>query len=406
MIEVEIRNFQNISHEVIRLDGFTAIVGRSNIGKSSIVRAVKAALTGSPVDSFVRHGPSCLRVVKGTKTCECACSVHIRANEFDLFWEKGDSVNRYRFNGEENTAAGKGTPDFLEKSFGMVKVGNTKTLLQVSDQFSPIFLLDQTGNAVADLLSDVARLDRINVAMRAVEKDRKEAISSRKIREKDVIELQNRVMSFDGLDDVVSGVDALEASEVEIQSARHRIEEVDRFISVAFSLARDLESLKASTRIEIPPTTELNEKLKAASELGKLVLVIAGREKRISEIEQVDSVAAPDALALGSTRTTFERLEAWVAQLRSYKELLTKHQGIEAAKIPEVGDLASRVDSLKSLSALTSKALVLEREIQRIETALSAVGAEEEAVQEEMNAFGGICPTCTRPLGHVHSEGP
>ena len=67
MVHIEIRNFQAITHEVIEVRGFSALAGRSNIGKSTIIRAVKAALTGAPVDSYVRHSSRCLRV-QGAKS--------------------------------------------------------------------------------------------------------------------------------------------------------------------------------------------------------------------------------------------------------------------------------------------------------------------------------------------------
>ena len=67
-VDVEIRNFQSIEKATIKIDGFTVVVGRSNIGKSALVRAVKAALTGAPVSSFVRHSSGCLRKTKAAKT--------------------------------------------------------------------------------------------------------------------------------------------------------------------------------------------------------------------------------------------------------------------------------------------------------------------------------------------------
>ena len=64
MTEVEVRNFQSVEHAVFRIEGFTALVGRSNIGKSALVRAVKAALTGATGTDFVRHGGLCARRLK------------------------------------------------------------------------------------------------------------------------------------------------------------------------------------------------------------------------------------------------------------------------------------------------------------------------------------------------------
>src|SRR5580700_10412737 len=127
MFEVEIRNFQSIEHISIRIDGFTALVGKSDIGKRAIVRAVRAALTGATGTSFVRHGVACHRRIRGSKTCECYCSVHMSTEGFDLTWEKGDKRNLYVFNGQDYGVPNRGTPDFLErpkllKDFGLVKI--------------------------------------------------------------------------------------------------------------------------------------------------------------------------------------------------------------------------------------------------------------------------------------------
>mgnify|MGYP001228451488 CR=1 FL=1 len=113
MIEVEVRDFQSIEHATIKIDGFTALVGRSNIGKSAFVRAVQACVTGAPVGAYVRHNALCPRKTRKAKECRCQCSVHIRAEQFDLLWEKGDFINRYTFNGTVYDKANQGTPDFL-----------------------------------------------------------------------------------------------------------------------------------------------------------------------------------------------------------------------------------------------------------------------------------------------------
>src|SRR5512137_438933 len=99
MIEVEVRDFQSIERATIRIDGFTTLVGRSNIGKSAFVRAVQAAITGAPVGAYVRHAALCPRKTRKLKECRCQCSVHVKTEGFDMLWEKGDFINRYTFNG-------------------------------------------------------------------------------------------------------------------------------------------------------------------------------------------------------------------------------------------------------------------------------------------------------------------
>jgi predicted ATP-dependent endonuclease of OLD family len=61
MIEIEVNDFQSISHTAVTIDKFSVIVGRSNIGKSALVRAIQCALTGAVGTDFVRHGATCDR---------------------------------------------------------------------------------------------------------------------------------------------------------------------------------------------------------------------------------------------------------------------------------------------------------------------------------------------------------
>src|SRR6478752_168059 len=95
MIEIEVTDFQSIRHTSVAIDRFSAIVGRSNIGKSALVRAVQMALTGAVGTDFVRHGSSCDRAIRGTKKCKCFSRVRIKTFALELTWEKGDAVNRY-----------------------------------------------------------------------------------------------------------------------------------------------------------------------------------------------------------------------------------------------------------------------------------------------------------------------
>jgi DNA repair ATPase RecN len=236
VIDVEIKDFQSIERVVLTIDGFTALLGRSNIGKSAVIRAMKAALTGSAGTAFVRHGPSCARRVKKTKTCKCFSSVHLRGKDFDLLWEKGDAINRYTYNGQVYDRAERGVPEFLLDKFALVKVGDDQKLLQCSDQFYPIFLLDQTGGVVAEVLSDAARLDRINVAMKLAEKDRREAVSVRKVREQDLTLLAEKIGRFDGLDNVLSEVQATQDSLVKLGTAQQTMAQIEGFISTASNL--------------------------------------------------------------------------------------------------------------------------------------------------------------------------
>lgn len=403
MLEVEIRDFQSITHAKVTLQGFTALVGRSNIGKSAVIRAVKSALTGASVDDFVRHGSYCLRVVKGAKACKCFCSVHLRAEGFDLLWRKGDALNEYTFNGQFYDVAGRGTPDFLQGDFAPVKIGTEKVLLQVSDQFNPIFLLDQTGSVVADVLSDVAHLDNINVAARLAEKDRKEASTTRKVREKDIIELKRRVDSFADLDAALLQVRSVEASRQKIQETRSTLGMLDRFLTNGIALAKQIRSLGGALGTPVPDILPVAGKGDRLSHVVRLVSSISDRETTIQKLSELTPKVSPQIQPLQESTTTLLLLDSMVSRLRQQKDFHFKWRTLEGKGETQTTPLVSTFEALQRLQRLASSFERLAAIVAQLEKSVSEAKQEQEALQTEWSQLGA-CPLCTRPIAESHAH--
>lgn len=358
--EVEVRNFQSIEHAHITIQGYTALVGRSNIGKSAIVRAVKAALTGASGTSFVRHGPSCARRIKDAKKCQCKATVRIKREGFDLLWEKGDNDNRYTFNGQVYDSAERGTPSFLTADYAPIKIGDDKELLQVADQFDPIFLLNRTGGVIADVLSDVAHLDRVNAAMRLVEKDRREAVSTRKVREQDVVDLTQRLVGFDGLDDALGRVKTVEDKLAEVEGVEKRLQQIERFIQIAVARAAEIKHLAGVGEVVIPNATA--------------------------------SLASVDEL---------QRLTRWYDRLVALKTWWERVKGVEGLAAPNAEPLQTGYTGLSKMHVFATRLESLTREVDHIEAAHNKISQDAVAIANEWRDLG-ICPTCEQPCsGHV-----
>jgi hypothetical protein len=405
MVRIEVRGFQSIEHEVIEVDGFSALVGRSNIGKSAVVRAIKAALTGSSEDSYVRHGPLCLRLVKGSKTCKCSCTVHIVGPGLDLLWEKGDAVNRYVYNTVEHTVVGRGTPDFLAAEFSMVKLGDEKELLQVSDQFRPIFILNKSGGVVADVLSDVAKLDQINVAARAAEKDRKEASSTRKIREKDILDLRGALLRYDGLDEVLVRVGSVEDSDRKVDEASHRVDQLERFVEAAYGVARRVKSLEQVGTVVLPevsPLLKLGADYKA---LAAFDVELRDKTTAVGSLVGVEGVVVPDLESFKTTGTMYQKLVQWAGKLDGLRGFFEKTQGLNEVQPPTLDGLAAARESYVRLSTWADKASGTAKALLELKEALDLASKAEDQVLEEFKALG-VCPTCNRGYAtdHQHSE--
>jgi hypothetical protein len=329
--------------------------------------------------------------------------VHIQAKDFDLLWEKGDSVNRYVFNGSEYTVAGRGTPEFLESAFGPVKLGTNKEVLQVSDQFHPIFILDQSGTVVADVLSDVAKLDQINTAMRLVEKDRKSTASLRKVREQDVRDLRISLETYEGLDEVVSRVGSVEDLGRQAYEAEVEVERLDRYLGILLSVAKCVKDLSSVESVEVPEISALQSSGETYLSLRSFAEALAGKTRGVEALSKVEEIAVPSPASSTLLEEKYRTLAAWSMRLRFLKaffERMQKSQDVEAPALDPLGAAESKYGRLSAWEQCLLRMLQI---VNRLEGELSA--AERDA-DEALREFGvlGVCPTCNRALYEAHEH--
>lgn len=451
MIDIEVQGFQSIERARLKVEGFSALVGRSNIGKSAIVRAVRCALTNPNGTSYVRHRRDCERLHrKNGKTCKCQATVRIRTEGFDLKWEKGDSVNRYTFNNDAPyDKPGPGMPDFLAQAgFAFVEAGDIGSI-QISDQFAPIFLLNQSGAAIAEAISDVSRLDRINKATKLAEKDKRETSATRKVREGDVKDLEKQLSVYDGLDLALKLVgDADEALEA-ILEAQRKVEQLKHFYNLMISLAKEIRALQEAAKIDVADPEPLDETFAGVQEslrfqvsldalADELRRLVRASKVEIDDPEPLDeSFLSVQALArfdaelahrqadvataagMGAElkdfpeedpfETPFEelvRVETWIEHLQSHKDTLTAHERLPTEPT-DTTQMEAGLDKLRAGAGLLSRLVPILPVMRDQDLRAKALAVEEATIETEINALG-VCPTCTRPLKekekHTHAK--
>lgn len=438
MLDVTIKSFQSIDEVHLVVDGFTALVGRSNIGKSAVVRAVQSALTNALGTDFVRHGEYCSRRTRGTKKCRCSCSVHLKAEGFDLLWEKGDEVNQYTYNGQVYSRVDRGLPDFLTKDFAPVKVGDKKQVIQVAEQFEPIFLLGQSGTVVADVLSDVAKLDDINAAMSEVERDRREAVSTLKVRERDVQELRVSLAAYDGLDSQVARVRAASELWALVRKAAEQAEALDRFHARLQEVAQVIRAIQPVDAVEVPDSAPLEAFLRAFQGLLGYEVALAEKEAAVTALEPVEPLPDFDTSGLVDSALLLGRIQDWMGQIDDFKSRLADWKLLEQmpdlADSPQavldaflvVDDLARQYHAaeasteelswvlttpdlpdvpdpsgLTTLTTLSQQYTAAVSDLDALEKSMAVVDSEEAAVGEEWSVLG-VCPTCSQPVASGH----
>lgn len=408
MIEVEIQNFQSIEKTSFRIDGFTVLIGRSNIGKSAAVRAVKCALTGAAGTDFVRHGPTCERRVKGNKKCKCKTTVTIKTAAVQLTWEKGDEVNQYTVmkDGKETvlTAVNRGTPDFLLPDFEPVKVGDRTDLLQVSEQFESPFLLKESGAAVADVLADVAKLDDINLATRLVAKDRKNAVATRNVRDKDIETLTAELEGYEGLDKAVERAVEVEAQHDRVQKVGKAVEHLEVFIKEHETLDVAIKALKKAVAPKLPDAEKLMATGTAFAQLSRFYDELVARGPLIRRLKGIDAVTLPELSGVTSVMAVTTRLDDWLDHLRTLKTELGRFKQVKDLAEPDASGLQAASEHLQKVQGWLSRYEVLKAAEAELGARLTAVEEEEKELLEQFEALG-VCPTCSLPLHPEHRKG-
>jgi hypothetical protein len=439
MISVEIQNFQSIESATLEINGFVALVGRSNIGKSAVIRAVHAAITNASGTSFVRHGPECVRRLRGVKTCKCFSRVRMVGDGFDLTWEKGDAVGRYELNGKSYDAIARGFPDFLAPDWTPVKVGSETMSIQVAPQWQPLFLLDESGGVVADVLSDVAQLDRINAAVRLVESDRREVMSTLKVREKDRAGLQIQLNGFQGLDVALEDAAKVDPAIQKAKLRAARLKVISSYRTRALALYAEMARLKPVLVLQLPVTVELENQVVQYRAMAALLRRLLEAALLIESLQGVDDVDDVETEALEGLAANARDIVRFCAAYLEIETSIAGLVGVEEVDVPVTGDLTSQAKRVRSMRGFIARLRALKTQYQgllgvpdveepdskpleglwkalqsirglrerlagceaavaRLEAELEGLAPEEQVVQDEL-ANLGVCPVCQRPTG-------
>lgn len=388
MITVTIDNFQSIESLKIRIDGFTCLVGPTGIGKSAIVRAIRYALTGESGTSFVRHNARCERQLKGVAKCDCFAKVTLEGPDWIIDWERGDTRNLYEVTRDGVTtkysAVDRELP-FLAPQFSRIVLGDEKVLLQVADQYDPLFLLNQRGSVVADALSDSTSLNDCGKVADLVSADKKSAVSLRNVRDKDLKQANKDLQLFDGLDRQIQSRQKLHVHLLQLRSQQETTQKLEGWENRCSATENALSLLEAALKPTLPASAPLT---KAAQEAERLwswtskVQVAILTARALAGIDKLPSVSAPNAEAAFKTARFYEQhvtLTGSVERLEAALEKPLRVGAPDPKKAAQAAGFLSRRESL--LGAVTALEAATETPLPDLAALAASV---EKLVQTEI----------------------
>lgn len=389
---VRVENFQSIESAEVLVDGFTAITGQNNSGKTALMRAIQGVFSNPPADNLVRHGADKL-------------SVSLTFSDGQtVVWEKGPKVKpTYTVNGKV-IYPGRGVPDeVLALGVQPIIAGGVPIWPQIAPQFSgQIFLLDQPGSTVAEVVADVEHVGKYTAALRLAESDKRQAASDLRLRVEDVRVEEQRLSAFVGLDDAV---DAYARAELTWSRVGKQAVELNRRRALADRLRANGEAVARLLWVRSAPAIDQRTVNRASS--GYLLLSKASNLQHrmrvsggvIGALVGIRSVPVrlPDTRALQQALDKLSLLEQLKQRLSSSKGRVGRLLPLRSAS---VSDAPPDHDALR---AQYNRLLALVRLRKRLIEALAVVGSARDELRRETSELGRlraevdayeVCPTC------------
>jgi DNA repair ATPase RecN len=387
-MKLRVRNFQTAKDTSLEVKGFTVVIGKSNTGKTSVLRAVEASLFNDSITGCVRYG-------------EKDAAVTLEMDGLKYTWEKGETKNAYTVETPEGkkeySRVGFQRPDQLEKAgFKEFRIDGEQYPIrpQIAEWHSPIFLLNKTGKVVTELMASVTRLDVINMAIRKCSTNLRKSRSTLNVREEDAKKAKRRSLEFDVLDDIETPL--IERLYRECLDLQAKVAEVEKYIGRMERMEASIAGLSAVDAITVPaalPST-LEAKIK---EVGSYITRHDKMEASLQSMTVLDSVVMPAAVPRDDL-TNLAQVSSWITKMETMTKKIEAAKGLDSVTVPEAS-FAAETAAIADLDRMTASLVKLGRDLN---TAKEEIKDLEASVQADETALVGLrgqiqeCPVCGR----------
>lgn len=228
---LEIQNFQ--SHKYSKLEfanGVNVIVGGSDTGKTSIIRALRWLIWNRPSGDAFRS------------TWDGITGVEIITNSDSIVRWKGKTESGYGLDEQEFKAFGTEVPEEIIQALNVNEIN-------LQQQLDRPFLLDATPGEVAQHFNKVAHLDQIDNGLRKVQQWIRGIEQDVNSNEKQAEQLEEDLQTFAYLDVFEKDVEVLERMQSQLTTKMHSkqklIQLIDSLRNVTIEITQESEIIQA-----------------------------------------------------------------------------------------------------------------------------------------------------------------
>jgi exonuclease SbcC len=371
LTKVILENFQSHSYSEFSLDkNLNVIVGISNQGKTSLVRALSLVLFNQWDKSWVSNG-------------EKFCKITLITSEgITVTREKGDKINKYILefnNGMQQVYEnfGVSVPEAVQKALRIheVQIDSKDSInLNLSTQLENLFLLSQPNSYKAKVFGKLSGAHILDSAIREINREARSFSTEKGIKEKELVELQGQVDKLAKIELFSTVVNEIEEKLASVAVQEGRIDAIRSL----------LERVKGWKGAWTQETTK--EAALANVEVGNIEQLVQ-KSARLSTL----------SLLLGKI-TSFKAVSEKQSKLQSL---------LSAFSLDVIPEKVQKVERVKILKDIVKRITGNNTEFNSVEQNLRNTEKQHEEASKQYNNLlkeAGVCPICgvsTRDLSNV-----
>ena len=161
-MRISVKDYQIIKQAILDFKpGLTSIIGPSNNGKSSILKAIKSAIYTEPGSTPIRNGAQ-------------SYVVGIQDNGHTVIYQKKEGSSKYLVDGQSYSKFGLSTPEEVSNALNIRELilNGNKTQLNFWNQMDKPFLLDKSAGELFKFILDSGENDQLSSVLKAMVTDR------------------------------------------------------------------------------------------------------------------------------------------------------------------------------------------------------------------------------------------
>jgi DNA repair protein SbcC/Rad50 len=338
------------------------LVGISNVGKSSVARALSLILFNKWDKSWCRFGTKYCKVTIQTDT------------GIEVMREKGEKINRYilRLPGQADQlfeSFGVTTPEAVQQALKIheVQIDSTDSLnLQLAGQMDSLFLLSQTGSYRAKVLGKLSGATYLDAAIREINKDKRQLTAEKQSKDLELVDLQAQIDKLAAIEGFSSQISDIEARLSSLSTQEARLQRIQRL----FERVTQLKSAWISETEKEALLSQID-----LSSIGQL-------SQRVDKIKKLNLL--------------YDRIVNLDLSFEKQNKLQKLLIPIDISVIPVLAEKASNLKQVKDLSARINKN---QRELLGKTDELKQVEQKYNEAKEqysEMLRLNKVCPVCNQ----------